>query len=101
MSLDPISTGQGFIASQVHAAIGALATIPARRRLAQDIEHTRELGVDPFGDAILVANIKNPESLDEPGQAGSLAITPNPPQCLREISLTTPNRDVERALRRP
>src|SRR6185503_16962527 len=79
----------------IHSSISSLTTIPARRRLAQDVKHTWELGVHPFGDVILVANVENTESLDETSQAGSLAIMPNPPQGLRQVGLATPDRDVE------
>src|SRR6266498_2171879 len=98
--LDPLAAGQGFVASEIHAAIGALTTIPAGGRLAEDVEHAGEFGLHPFGDAILIADVIDAESLNETGQAGSLAIMPNPPQRLRQIGLATPDRDIERALRR-
>src|SRR5438552_14931739 len=100
MLLDPLAASQGFVASEIHAAISSPTTIRTGGRLTENVEHAGELGLHPFGDAILIANVKDAESLDEMGQAGSLAILTNPPQRLRQIGLATPDRDIERALRR-
>lgn len=96
---DPGAGGEGFVATQIHAAVAALALVDALGGAGENVMKAGEVGADPGGEGVLVIDVIDTEPGEKVGQFGGAAGAADFVQSQSQVGLPAPDAEVERVLR--